>query len=191
MIYIIFISFTFSLFTKLNCQYVTDNLLSSVNSIVCQNPSQYGFIKRDGTSFHYTVADLTMDWFSAENYCQSLGGHLATSKNSDDDKYLKSFLGEKVYNIDKLNLGFYWKAWSSQNSGYWIGAIRSVLTNTWTFVDGSQVIFTKWASSQPDNDDNNENVLIDNFIFSNDTYIGWNDFAPFSYNFHVICQLKC
>ncbi|CAF1130062.1 unnamed protein product [Brachionus calyciflorus] len=191
MIILIFISFTFSFFSKSNCQYVNENLLNHVSSIVCKNPSQYGFVKRSCSNVYYTVTDLAMDWFSAENYCQSLGGHLATSRNLDDDKYIQSVLNDKWYNISNLNHGFFWKEWSSQNSGYWIGAFRSVLTNTWTLVDGSQVFFTKWTNGQPDNFKKSQNVIIDNFAFSSKSYIGWNDISPFSYNFHVICELKC
>lgn len=92
-------------FTKLSLQQgnfsdsVTPRLLSPINfmtniynpitTTVCQNPLNYGFILRPGTSNYYAISDLGMDWLSAENFCQRYGAHLPIVRKAEDTIYLR------------------------------------------------------------------------------------------------------
>ena len=65
------------------------SLSGLININVCQNPSKYGFIHRNGTNKYYAIADLMMRWVEGENYCKSFGAHLPIPKNIDDVYFLR------------------------------------------------------------------------------------------------------
>ena len=80
-----------------------------------------------------------MNWFEAEDFCRSLGGHLA-SFSSDT-------ISSLVASGQQLNL---------RNSFPWIGFNILNTTNGYQWSDGSSVSFTNWDTNQPDNYNNNE-----------------------------------
>jgi hypothetical protein len=84
---------------------------------------RYEYISADGTSLSWTAANAA---------AQARGGRLAVVSNSDDLSKLNTYL-------DTVNYGI----------GAWIG-LRKV-SGSWTWVDGSALSTSNWASGQPDN----------------------------------------
>ncbi|KAH8282393.1 hypothetical protein KR054_007370, partial [Drosophila jambulina] len=104
--------------------------------------------KRIGSRLFYISTKVTLDWFSAGNACQEMGGKLATIQNKDELKLI----------VSKLK-------W---NSGYWLDL--NDLSKEGEFVSsnsGKPASFLNWRKGQPDNYNNNEHCvqLINNYIY--------------------------
>lgn len=99
-------------------------------------------------------------YWDAENYCESLGGHLAVITDSE----LNQFLYEYVFNT----LGY--------ESAYF-GLTRSLSEDEWYWVDGAGSSYRNWSYGQPDNQNGKENYAL--FYYKDKPYT-WNDgdFGP-------------
>lgn len=93
---------------------------------------------------HVYVAfnDTSIDsWEKAEEYCESLGGHLATITSAEENDY--------VYNLLKTNY----------DSAY-IGLTDSKEEGVWEWVTGEPVEYTNWADGEPNNERGIENYAM-------------------------------
>ncbi len=99
-------------------------------------------------------------YWDAENYCESLGGHLAVITDSE----LNEFLYEYVFNT----LGY--------ESAYF-GLTRSASEDEWYWVNGAGSSYRNWSYGQPDNRNGRENYAL--FYYKDKPYT-WNDgdFGP-------------
>lgn len=85
----------------------------------------------------YQVFDESMSWKAAEDYCESLGGHLVTITDAEEQAYLEKLLG----NAEKVQ--------------YWIGLYLE--EENWVWVDGSEYYYSNWDKdlkadvTKPDN----------------------------------------
>ena len=118
----------------------------------------------------YQIFDDVMTWSAAEEYCENLGGHLATITSSGEQNYIAGLLS------------------SPSKSYYWLGASDAETEGTWKWVTNEEWSYSMWAGGQPD-DAHNEDYL---HLYSNNKQ--WNDLnidASLYYglsNFGFICE---
>lgn len=78
----------------------------------------------------YKLFDEKLLWEEAKEYCEKMGGHLATITSEDENNYLAGLIPEDM--------------------GYIIGMHRDI-TGYKKWVTGEEVIYSNWADGQPDN----------------------------------------
>ncbi len=104
---------------------------------------------------YYKVFNIDISsWDEAEEYCESLGGHLATLTSEEENDY--------VY-LMMRNAGF--------TSAYF-GLTDQDNEDIWTWITGEQVSYLNWHLDEPSNDNQNENYAMFYFKYSDGT---WND----------------
>jgi len=77
----------------------------------------------------FKIYDIITDWQTAKDYCESLGGHLATITSEDEQNYVQNM----IKNANK--------------NEYWLGASNS--GGEWQWVTGEDWNYTNWADVQP------------------------------------------
>ena len=82
----------------------------------------------------YQVFDTSMRWTEAEEYCESLGGHLVTITSEEEQKYI----------IDSLLP-------SGTKNTYFIGLFRDTSTSSWSWVTNESFDYTNWDYGEPNN----------------------------------------
>ncbi len=81
----------------------------------------------------YKVFNDEMNWFEAKQYCESLGGHLATITSSKEN--------EVIQNLPELRGGY----------NYWLGGTDLQKEDDWRWITGEKWKYTCWGGGQPDN----------------------------------------
>lgn len=100
---------------------------------------------------YYKYYPYSMTWYDAKEYCENLGGHLATVSSEDEWSFIQS------------------KAIA--NTGhFWLGATDEKLKGEWCWVTGEPWTFTAWSNNYP-NSDSNANYL---YISSTRDYLWYN-----------------
>lgn len=99
-------------------------------------------------------------WEKAEEYCESLGGHLAVISSLKENDYLYEFMCEKGY-----------------DSAYF-GYSDAEKEGVWKWVNNEKSTFTNWAPGEPNNEYGDENYAMFYWKFSDGT---WND-GDFGYD---------
>ena len=104
----------------------------------------------------YKVYDLSLSWDKAENYCEGLGGHLATITSPKEQTLVENLaaLGEKHF--------------------YWLGGYSPQHNGEWQWVTGEYFGYSNWEVGQPDNYRGDEyyiRMIRDDYYFS---YSNWN-----------------
>merc|ERR1712071_25184 len=109
-----------------------------------------------------------VDWFTANNRCQSIGGFLARPKSTIDNEFLKRKL-----RAHKSGLGW----------GVWFGLHK--FDNHWRYPDGTKAWFTNWAPGEPNDEFNSEKCveMCQRFNWK------WND-VPCRVKRSYICQKR-
>lgn len=102
----------------------------------------------------YYLFDIGGTWEAAENYCQSLGGHLATITTQEENDALYNY-------ICSLGVG----------SAY-IGLTDNVQEGVWMWVTGEVLEYTNWHSGEPNNDYGGEKYAMFYDRYTDGT---WND----------------
>ncbi|KAI4879714.1 hypothetical protein NFI96_013867 [Prochilodus magdalenae] len=95
-----------------------------------------------------------------QQYCVSLGGHLASVHSSEEYSFIQSLVG---------------------NSQAWLGATDVAQVGVWVWTDGSAFDYINWNSGEP-NGGTNENCLMMNYI-----QVNWNDFPCEGYPCSSVC----
>ena len=75
---------------------------------------------------YYYIYNIDKTWKEAKEYCESLGGHLATVTDSAEDSFLKN------------NLGSDW---------YWLGGY--IEDGDWKWITGEEWQYTNWNTGEP------------------------------------------
>ena len=83
-------------------------------------------------SSYYTIVNGP-SWTDAENAAKSLGGHLATINNSDENTYV-------LNHIDKSTK-------DTNRGGAWIG-LNADLDGKWSWSSGENYSYSNWVSGQ-------------------------------------------
>jgi len=81
----------------------------------------------------YELFDLNLSWSEARDYCESLGGHLATITSQTEQDAVAELLQ------------------SGLQKAYWLGGTDSVLEGNWVWITGETWSFSNWGGGQPDN----------------------------------------
>ncbi len=91
---------------------------------------------------YYKVFNEGMNWYSAKEYCEKLGGHLVTITSKEEQAAIQSII---LYSGKKQNF-------------YWTGGF-SVVNNKWEWTTREEFIYSNWAKGEPNNDLGNEFIL--------------------------------
>lgn len=110
----------------------------------------------------YYLFDEGMTWEEAKSYCESLGGHLVTITDENEQAFIENLLSEK-----------------GTKKSYWIGCkLNSNEEMYW--VTEEDMTYSNWAPDEPDNYQENQGygLILRNPIPSNPQkwYLGkWSD----------------
>ncbi len=83
-----------------------------------------------------------MNWFEAEDFCRSVGGHLASFQSTNGSAVVA--LGQQL---------------NSRNGNFWIGLNILDSNSGYQWSDGQIIDFLNWDDNQPDNFQNNEQCV--------------------------------
>lgn len=105
---------------------------------------------------YYQVVDTALTWTQAKDYCESLGGHLATIKDKNEQKFIESIISE-----------------NSSSTFYWLGGTDAEKDGDWKWLTSEKWNYSNWQNNEPNDDfENTEDYL---GIWGS-TY-EWNDFT--------------
>ncbi len=108
---------------------------------------------------YYKLIDESMDWNSAQSYCESLGGHLVTINSASEQQFVSNMASK------------------STKKNVWLGATKNE-NGKFSWVTGETARFSNWSSGEPSNYDGTENAVM-MYTYSNSLVnLGeWNDIA--------------
>ncbi len=101
----------------------------------------------------YLLFDNSIAWKDAEEYCESMGGYLATITSEDENLLIKNF-------VDR-----------GEKTGYWLGATDELQEGVWQWITGEEFNYTDWYSDNPNNTGKREHYLEIRKDYGNQ----WND----------------
>lgn len=118
----------------------------------------------------YKIFDYGMAWDDAKNFCENIGGHLATITSHRE----QIFINKMILNYGAKNY-------------YWLGASKDNFEN-WHWLTGEYFYYTNWNVGEPNNEGGDEKYLM---IYKSN--LMWNDVnykAEYygNYNFGFICE---
>ena len=118
---------------------------------------------------NYALFENGLSWEEAQNYCESIGGHLVTINDKEEQDFISDMLS------------------TASKKYYWLGGTKDENGN-WNWVTGEDFDYTNWEWSEPNNSGGNENAI--HLYRSNKK---WNDLISTggSYgvnNFGYICE---
>ena len=93
-------------------------------------------------------------WKEAQEFCESLGGHLATLTSQEENDYVYQRM---------INSGYY--------SAYF-GLTDEDTEGTWTWVTGEPLTYQNWHAGEPNTENSNEDYAMFYYKYSDGT---WND----------------
>lgn len=105
---------------------------------------------------YYQVFDESLDWFEAKKRCEDLGGHLVTITSKEEQQAVTNVLS------------------TANRNSYWMGGYKTDGTFEW--ITGEEMIYTNWASCQPDN-----------YLSKEDTLLIYKNKKPGSYGHNAGC----
>ena len=107
----------------------------------------------------YKLFDTSMDWNSAQQYCQGLGGHLVTINSADEQQFVSTIASK------------------SSKKNVWLGGYKND-EGSFAWITGEKAQFSNWSAGEPSNYDNTENAVM-MYTYSNGAVnLGeWNDIA--------------
>lgn len=114
----------------------------------------------------YFVYPDSLNWVDAKVFCQSLGGHLVTISDEQEQAFVEQLAQT-----------------CSERTNFWLGGSYDPDTDTWKWIDGTPFTYTNWDSwdnggvelSQPDNFTGDEWYI--RFGKSDQTYETWVEHA--------------
>lgn len=99
----------------------------------------------------YQVFDIFMTWYEAKEYCESLGGHLATITSADEQAIL-----------------------NNADGNYWLGGTDNGSEGSWRWVTEEPWIYANWFEGEPNNEGE------EHYLTTWDDHY-WNDLCEDSY----------
>lgn len=133
--------------------YPPKGALSS--ALIHYNSSESDNVDTDWQSHRYKVFDsVASKWEEAENYCKSLGGHLATISCQEENDFIYQLM------IDAGYRSAYFGLTDSGNEG------------NWKWVTKEPVLYTNWHLGEPNSENGNEDYAMFYYKYSDGT---WND----------------
>jgi hypothetical protein len=110
----------------------------------------------DFSNHSYQIIDNSSitSFQEADEYCRSIGGHLATIQSQEENDYLYSLIISKGY-----------------ESAYF-GLTDKDIEGTWKWTNGESVKYTNWASNEPNSENSEENYAMFYYKYTDGK---WND----------------
>lgn len=81
----------------------------------------------------YRRFDDPMSWKAAKEYCEQLGGHLATITTAEEQNIIAQLISK------------------GNKSSYWLGATDESVDGEWLWITGEEFTYSNWGHGQPDN----------------------------------------
>lgn len=116
----------YALYFKYSFMKIADNMKSMTETNPIGEKSYY-------SGHTYQVLDVSMNWNEANNYCESLGGHLVTITNEEEQTFI----------FELIILG--------NKSTYWIGITDVETEGVWKWITGEKYQYTNWNRGEPNN----------------------------------------
>lgn len=85
----------------------------------------------------YAVFNSEVNWFDAYATCKQIGGHLVTVSSEDEQMMINQIITTAT---EEMTMTDYY---------YWSGLIKD--NNVWEWITNEELIYTNWASKEPDN----------------------------------------
>lgn len=135
---------------------LSDSIENNLNNNINNSPDiQNISIPESAVEYNnhlYQIYDNAGSWEEAQNYCESLGGHLAIINNKPENDFIYRYINSMGYKTTYFGL----KDISSDNN--------------WQWVEGSYSEYTNWSEGEPNSPEENY------AIFSMSSRDGkWND----------------
>ena len=148
----------------------------NVDAAVPNNASRY-------KGHYYKVYNRSSNWYDAKNYCENMGGHLATITS----------LNEQIFICDLVEE-------NGNKNCYWLGG-RKNSNGIWHWITNESLAYVNWAKAQPDNFSGEEDCVM-MYRYRNpsskSTLGQWNDICWYGncndedffgvHNFGFICE---
>ena len=150
-----------------------DGAVSSLQAAYCpKDTTCYYYNGHTYAQFDYTMQQLEKDYHAWEQYCEGLGGHLATITSADENAAIYNMIQQ-----EGLTLAFF--GYSDEES-----------EGDWQWITGEQSAYTNWVKGQPNNGSHDKNGHPQNYAqFSKQTKDGqWNDADIGDSTYHFICE---
>ena len=116
-------------------------LVGMVPYVVCADLSSQAVgnaVKYNG--HYYKVYNQGMTWQEAKSFCEEQGGHLVTINYSEEQKQIETMIND------------------GPQKQYWIGL--SMEGNSYEWVTGEPLGYTKWGNGQPDNQKRSDGIRL-------------------------------
>ncbi len=117
-------------------------------------------ISSDSLQFNghsYKLFDMDFTWYEAKAYCEKLGGHLAIITSENEQVFIESLVK------------------NSNRKVFWLGGSDEFVEGTWKWVDGSNFVYSNWSSGEPNNEYNEDFLVIYNSNSGRGSLGKWND----------------
>ncbi len=112
--------------------------------VFAANESENGRVFFNGHS--YQLFNEQMNWNSAKQYCENLGGHLVTITSEQEQNFLENLIK------------------SGTKEGYWIGATDEKTEGVYEWITGEVFSYTAWRYDQPDNNFGDDSVNGEDYL---------------------------
>ena len=120
---------------------------------------------KEWNGHYYKIIAMPMTWKKADDFCKSMGGHLATAESREENEIIKTVVVK--YNKDYNN---------GRSNGYWMGGYAK--DGIWKWITGKAIVdYVDWKQSQTFN---YMTMYIDNEVY-------WNTYLPDS-NLLFVCE---
>ena len=116
--------------------------------------SEAGCEEGNFNGHRYMIFDNDKTYHEAEAYCESLGGHLATIHNQEENDYLYRYMVSQGY------------------ASAYFGFSDEANEGEWKWVNGDSVFYTNWADGEPNSGRDTENYAQFYWEYPNGK---WND----------------
>ena len=151
-------------YTLFYVQYLVENNITVPGGHPADDDKSYE-IPTDAITFNghsYKVFNESKTWQEAKEYCESVGGHLATVASETENNFIKELVVSNNY------------------KNAYLGATDEVTEGIWKWVTGEEFNYTSWGKGEPNNEGRREHYLLFN---SNGS---WNDIPNEEWPF--ICE---
>jgi hypothetical protein len=127
---------------------------------------------------YYKVYNISKSWTEAKEYCEELGGHLATITSSGEQNKLTKLVK---------------KSTTSEFDRWWLGGTDEEEEGNWKWITGEKWSYTNWESGIPNNSYGGqpENYLEIANISSWIHQFVWNDMPDYAnddFNMGFVCE---
>ncbi|XP_038579760.1 galactose-specific lectin nattectin-like [Micropterus salmoides] len=104
-----------------------------------------GWTQFGSRCFLFQFSDV--DWATAERFCTSIGGNLASIQTPEEYTFIRDLIFRST----------------NSHKPTWVGGYDAVKEGVWLWSDGSKWDFKAWTAGEPNNAGGNENCMQINY----------------------------